>query len=228
MAKRQVWLCWSSGKDSAWALPVLRERPEIEVSALLVTVNATYQRVAMHAVRVALLEKQAAAVGLPLKIVLIPNPCSNAEYETVMAESMKEARNAGVDAVAFGDLFLEDVRAYRQERLAGTGIQPLFPLWGIPTDRLCHEMLEAGLRAMVTCVDPRRLSGDFAGREYDAAFLADLPKSVDPCGEHGEFHSFAFDGPMFTHPLKVAVGETVEREGFVFADLCDATDPKMA
>jgi len=213
-------LAWSSGKDSAWTLHVLRsEHPDIEVVGLLTTVNQTFDRVAMHAVRTDLLAAQAAAVGLPLLTVAIPYPCSNAEYEAAMAAAMDRARGDGITAVAFGDLFLEDVRRYREDRLRGSGLTPLFPIWGIPTDALAQRMIGAGLRARLTCVDPKQLPATFAGRDFDAALLADLPAGVDPCGERGEFHSFAYDGPMFERPVPIRGGEVVERDGFVFADL---------
>jgi len=175
--------------------------------------------VAMHAVRTDLLAAQAAAVGLPLLTVAIPYPCSNAEYEAAMAAAMDRARGDGITAVAFGDLFLEDVRRYRDDRLRGSGLTPLFPIWGIPTDALAQRMIGAGLRARLTCVDPKQLPATFAGRDFDAALLADLPAGVDPCGERGEFHSFAYDGPMFERPVPIRGGEVVERDGFVFADL---------
>jgi uncharacterized protein (TIGR00290 family) len=215
-------LAWSSGKDSAWALNVLRQRAEVEVVGLLTTVNRTFDRVAMHAVRTELLAAQAAAVGLPLTTVEIPYPCSNAEYEAAMGAAVESARESGIAAIAFGDLFLEDVRAYREDRLRGSGLTPLFPIWGIPTDALARDMVAAGLRARLTCVDPAKLPARFAGRDFDAALLADLaglPSPVDPCGERGEFHSFAYDGPMFARPLAIRAGEVVARDGFVFADL---------
>jgi uncharacterized protein (TIGR00290 family) len=212
-------LAWSSGKDSAWALHVLRQRGEVEVVGLLTTINAAADRVAMHAVRSELLRAQAEAAGLPLWPVPIPSPCSNEEYEAAMAAAVGRARDAGVSAMAFGDLFLEDVRRYRENNLAGSGIEPLFPIWGTPTDTLSVRMLAGGLRARLTCVDPRQLDARFAGREYDAALLAELPPSVDPCGENGEFHTFAYDGPMFARPVALHAGEVVTRDGFVFADL---------
>jgi len=212
-------LAWSSGKDSAWALHTLRQTPGVEVVGLLTTVNAAADRVAMHAVRRALLEAQARAAGLPLQVVPLPWPCSNAEYEQAMTAALAEALARGVEAVAFGDLFLEDVRRYREERLVGTGLVPLFPLWGRPTAALAREMLAAGLEARLTCVDPRALDASFCGRAFDANLLADLPASVDPCGEQGEFHTFAWTGPMFHEPVRVSVGETVTRDGFVFTDL---------
>lgn len=214
-----VLLAWSSGKDSAFALHVLRQSEDVEVVGLLTTVNEASDRVAMHAVRRTLLLAQAAAVGLPVTVARIPAPCPNEVYEQVMGEALASARARGVTAVAFGDLFLEDVRRYREERMAGSGLRPLFPLWGRPTRALAEEMIASGQRAVLTCVDPRVLPAAFAGRAFEAALLDDLPRSVDPCGERGEFHSFAWDGPAFTHPVPVQVGEVVERDGFVFADL---------
>jgi diphthamide synthase (EF-2-diphthine--ammonia ligase) len=195
------------------------------VGALLTTVNQKRARVAMHAVRVELLEAQAAAVGLPLWIVPIPEPCSNAEYETAMEAACRRAVAEGFTGVAFGDLFLEDVRRYREQRLAGSGLEPIFPLWGRATAELAREMIAAGLQATIACVDPKQAPAALAGRAFDAALLADLPPSVDPCGERGEFHTFAHAGPMFSRPLAVAVGERVEREGFVFADLLPVRGP---
>jgi diphthamide synthase (EF-2-diphthine--ammonia ligase) len=186
------------------------------------TVNEVYDRVAMHAVRRALLEAQAAAAGLPLWIVPIPSPCTNDDYEAAMRTLIARAVAAGVEVMGFGDLFLEDIRAYREKSLMGTGLRPVFPLWGRPTDLLAREMIHDGLRARITCVDPRQLPQSFAGREFDLGFLADLPASVDPCGEKGEFHSFAWAGPMFRHPVAVAPGEVVLRDGFAFADLLPA------
>jgi len=210
---------WSSGKDSAWLVHVLRARGGVAPAALLTTVNEAAQRVAMHAVRVDLLQAQADAVGVPLWQVPIPSPCSNEEYERAMERAVGRAVADGFTHVAFGDLFLEDVRRYREERLAGSGLTPLFPLFGIDTTTLAQEMVKGGLRARLTCIDPRALDRRFAGREFDAALLAELPDSVDPCGERGEFHTFAYDGPMFAHPVPVVSGEIVERDGFVFADL---------
>jgi uncharacterized protein (TIGR00290 family) len=217
--KPRALLAWSSGKDSAWALHVLRQRGEVEVVGLLTTMNAAFERVAMHAVRARLLRVQAEAAGLPLVEVPLPWPCSNAEYEAAMSAALADARREGITAMAFGDLFLEDVRRYREERMAGTGLAPLFPLWGEPTDALARTMIAGGLRARLTCVDPRQLAPAFAGREYDAALLAELPPTVDPCGERGEFHTFAYAGPMFSRPVAVRAGEVVERDGFTYADL---------
>ncbi len=217
--KPKALLAWSSGKDSAWALHVLRERGEVEVVGLLTTINRTFDRVAMHAVRTELLRAQAAAADLPLWPVPIPWPCSNAEYEAAMAAAMMRALSDGIDRVAFGDLFLEDVRRYREERLGAVGVTPMFPIWGTPTDALARRMIDGGLRARLTCVDPKALDARFAGREFDAALLAELPAAVDPCGERGEFHTFAHDGPMFRRPVPFRAGSVVTRDGFVFADL---------
>ncbi len=218
-SKPQALLCWSSGKDSAWTLHLLRQRREVDVVGLLTTINDAHARVAMHAVRVALLEVQAEAVGLPLWKVPIPSPCSNQEYESAMGEAMRKALGQEITVIAFGDLFLEDVRRYRERQLAGTGLTPIFPIWGLPTDALARDMVAAGLRARLTCVDPKQLPASFAGREFDACLLSDLPEGVDPCGERGEFHTFAYDGPMFRRSVPVHSGEIVERDGFVFADL---------
>ena len=213
-------LSWSSGKDAAWALHVLRQTGEVEVVGLLTTLNAEFDRVAMHAVRRTLLEAQADSLGLPLLPVMLPWPCSNEDYEAAMATALRQAKETwGVTHIAFGDLYLEDVRAYRERQLIGTGLTPLFPLWGLPTRPLAEAMIGARLQARLTCVDPRRVSPDFAGRAFDQFLLGDLPPDVDPCGEGGEFHTFAHDGPMFAHPISVTPGEVVTRDGFVFADL---------
>jgi uncharacterized protein (TIGR00290 family) len=216
---KRILLAWSSGKDSAWALHVLRQSGEYKVVGLLTTFNEAFDRVAMHAVRRELVEAQAAAVGVPLWPVDIPWPCSNEEYERKMAAACERAVAEGVEGIAFGDLFLEDVRAYRERNLAPTGLTPLFPLWKIPTDKLVRDMIAGGQRAVITCVDPTKLSRDFAGREIDVALVDALPAGVDPCAENGEFHSFAFAGPQFTRPLDIRVGEVVDRDGFVFADV---------
>lgn len=221
----RVILSWSSGKDSAWSLHVLRQDPNIEVVGLLTTCNETADRVAMHAVRRTLLLAQAEAVGLPVRIVNIPSPCTNAEYEARMAEAVAAMKAEGVEAIAFGDLFLEDIRRYREDKLAGTGLAPLFPLWGRPPNQLAQEMLAGGARAIVTCVDPRAVDPALLlGQPWDAALLARLPQSVCPCAENGEFHTFAVDGPAFSHPVAVTVGEQVERGGFHFADLLPASE----
>jgi uncharacterized protein (TIGR00290 family) len=218
---RRVLLSWSSGKDSAWALHLLRQQPDLEVVGLLTTFNEDAGRVAMHAVRQSLVEAQAQVAALPLWPVSLPFPCSNTEYETRMRTAIVRAREEGVTHVAFGDLFLEDVREYRIRMLSGTGIDPLFPLWCSPaeTPGLARRMLRHGLRAVLTCVDPGQLSESFAGRLYDAALLDDLPLTVDPCGERGEFHTFCFAGPMFDREIAVRVGDTLSRDGFCFTDL---------
>lgn len=226
--RSKVLLSWSSGKDSAWALHTLRQRADLEIVGLLTTVNESADRVAMHAVRSQLLRVQAAAAGLPLHAVGIPSPCSNGQYEAAMSIAIMRARAEGVTAIAFGDLFLEDIRRYRVEKLAGTGIEPLFPIWGIPTDRLAREMIAGGLRARLTCVDPKQLAPSFVAREFDSALLADLPPSVDPCGERGEFHTFAYAGPMFSAPIAIESGEVVTRDGFVFADLLPSSSVSPA
>ena len=197
----------------------------MEVVGLLTTINTELGRVAMHATRQNLLEAQAQAVGLPLLMVPIPWPCTNVKYEAAFLVALTKAKSTlEVTHIAFGDLFLEDVRAYREAQLKGTGLTPLFPLWGQPTRELAEKMIAGGLRAILTCVDPRRLPFSFAGRSFDTDLLAALPADVDPCGEGGEFHTFAFDGPMFAHPIVVGAGEIVERDGFVFADVLPASD----
>lgn len=220
--RRRCWLSWSSGKDSMLALAELRDDPSTEVVGLLTTVNEDADRVAMHAVRRTLLEAQAAALGLPLHVVEIPQACRNETYEQRMSAAVEAAIADGITRMAFGDLFLADVRAYREQMLAPTGIEPVFPLWGRDTTKLAREMVDRGVRATLTCVDPRHLDPGFAGREYDDQLLAELPQGVDPCGENGEFHTFVHDGPGFAHPLAVRTGEVVERDGFVFADVLPA------
>jgi uncharacterized protein (TIGR00290 family) len=218
MSKR-VLMSWSSGKDSAWALHTLRQQPDVEVRGLLTTFNQAADRVAMHAVRSELVRAQAAAAQLPLWEIPLPWPCSNEEYEARMAAAVSRACAEGFTHVAFGDLFLEDVRRYREERLAGTGLEPLFPVWGLPTDSLAREMVAGGVRAVLTCVDPRCLPHTFAGRDFDESLLRDLPAGIDPCGERGEFHTFVWDGPMFATGVPIERGVTIERDGFVFNDL---------
>ena len=215
----RAWMSWSSGKDSAYALQTVQEEAAIDVIGLLTTLNADADRVAMHAVRRTLLEAQADRLGLPLHVIELPSPCPNDVYEARMAEAMATAAASGIDHVIFGDLFLGDVRAYREQALAGCGITPLFPLWGRSTGELAGEMIAAGVRAIVTCVDPAQLPPRFAGRHFDAAFLDELPAGVDPCGEHGEFHTFVWAAPPFRAPIDVEVGDVVERDGFVFCDV---------
>jgi uncharacterized protein (TIGR00290 family) len=221
MATR-AWVSWSSGKDSTFALQLASRDPDITITGLLVTVNAEADRVAMHAVRRSLLELQADRLDLPLHIVEIPSPCPNEIYEARMEVAMGTAADQGVDAVVFGDLFLEDIRRYRELALDGSGIRPLFPLWGRPTDVLAREMIDSGVRAVLTCVDPSTLSPSFVGRAFDADLLDDFPPGVDPCGERGEFHTFVWDAPGFTAPIPVETGETVSRDGFVFCDVVPA------
>jgi uncharacterized protein (TIGR00290 family) len=218
----RIAVSWSSGKDSAWMLHLLRQQPGIEVVALVTTFNAEADRVALHAVRRSLVERQADAVGIPLWPVPLPWPCSNAAYEAAMRDLCERAIASGIAAMAFGDLFLTEIREYRERQLAGTGLEPLFPLWNLPTAELASEMIRSGLRARLTCVDPKALPRSFAGREFETSLLADLPATVDPCGENGEFHTFAWAGPMFREPIAVTAGPVVEYDGFVFADLIPA------
>ncbi|RNI24689.1 adenine nucleotide alpha hydrolase [Flexivirga caeni] len=217
----RTWLSWSSGKDSATALRALRADPQIDLVGLLVTVNEAANRIAMHAVRRSLLHAQAERLGLPVHVVQIPQHCSNEAYEERMTLALNDARASGIEAVAFGDLFLADVRAYRETALAGTGLQPLFPLWGRPTDLLAHDLVAGGLRAVLTCVDPAQLDASFVGRPYDEELLADLPAGVDPCGENGEFHTFVWDCADFASPVEIRTGEVVSRDGFVFCDVIE-------
>lgn len=215
----RAWMSWSSGKDSAFALHVVRSEGFCEVGTLLVTVNADADRVAMHAVRRSLLQAQADRLGLALHVVNIPSPCPNDVYEARMAAAICAARSDGVERMVFGDLFLEDVRAYREGHLAETGVTPVFPLWGRRTDVLAREMIDAGVKAVLTCVDSAMLPAEFAGRTFDESLLADLPAGTDPCGERGEFHTFVWDGPGFSSPVEIELGEVVARDGFVFRDL---------
>ncbi len=216
---RKVLLSWSSGKDSAWTLHLLRQQPDIQVAALFTTFNSAADRVAMHAVRRALVEAQAERTGLPLWAIELPWPCSNLEYEERMRAVCQRATTEGITAIAFGDLFLHDIRDYRVRQLQGSGLEPLFPVWQIPTEQLGREMIAAGVKAKITCVDPSRLARSFAGRDYDLRLLEALPSEIDPCGENGEFHTFVCDAPVFSRPIAVRVGEVVERDGFVFADV---------
>jgi uncharacterized protein (TIGR00290 family) len=217
--KQKILLSWSSGKDSAWTLHVLRQRGDVEVVGLLTTINTHFQRVAMHGTRHALLRAQADAARVPLWEVPLPWPCSNDIYEGAMSAACVSAVQQGISAVAFGDLFLEDVRRYREGRLRGTGLEPMFPLWGRDTRQLVLEMLDAGLRARIICADPSKLASDFIGRDLDYHVLSRLPAAVDPCGENGEFHTFAHAGPMFFQPIPIKDGETVTRDGFLYADV---------
>jgi uncharacterized protein (TIGR00290 family) len=217
-------IAWSSGKDSAWALHETRRGGAFDIVGALTTVTETFGRVSMHGVREDLLATQLAAAGLAPVRVPIPYPCPNEVYEARMATALDEARTAGVTHVIFGDLFLEDVRRYREEKLAGTGIVPEFPLWGRPTAALAREMIDAGVEAWLTCVDLKQLAPSFAGRRLDHALLADLPADADPCGEKGEFHTFVAAGPMLSRRIGIRVGETVARDGFGYADLLPTHD----
>jgi uncharacterized protein (TIGR00290 family) len=216
---KRVAVSWSSGKDSAWALHLLKQTRGVEVTALITTFNCAADRVAMHAVRRSLVEEQAGRAGLPLWSVELPWPCSNSVYEDLMSGVCRRAVAEGVGAIAFGDLFLRDIREYRERQLQGSGLEPLFPLWELPTGELAVRMIRSGLKAKVTCIDPKKLDRACAGREFDFSFISELPPTVDPCGENGEFHTFVYDAPMFSGPLHVQAGEIVEREGFIFADV---------
>ena len=217
--KTRTLLSWSSGKDSAWALHILQQSNDIEVIGLFTTINRVHRRVAMHAVSDRMLRAQARAIGLPLQELKIPYPCSDAEYAGVMERFLAEATTQGIKKIAFGDLALEDIRRYREEKMRHTGIEPLFPIWGTPTNVLSKKLIEAGFRMIVTCIDPRSVPRKLIGREYDELFLEELPEGVDPCGENGEFHTFVFDGPIFKEPLQVRPGRIVERDGFTFTDV---------
>jgi len=217
----KVLLAWSSGKDSAWTLHVLRQQG-VHVGAILTTINQSADRVAMHGVRRALLEVQAEAAGVPLWQIPLPWPCTNDDYESRMAEACRRAVAEGFDSVAFGDLFLRDVREYRERQLAGTGLTPIFPVWELPTDRLARDMIAAGVRARITCVDKQAIDAAFAGREFDDRLLADLPPHADPCGEKGEFHTFAYAGPMFRAPLAIQSGRFHDAGRFLYADILPA------
>ncbi len=218
-SRRRAWMSWSSGKDSAMALNAARRDEGIEVVGLLTTMNASADRVAMHAVRRSLVETQADRLGLPLHLIDLPEHCSNEVYEEKMTQAIRAAGDDGVEQFIFGDLFLEDVRRYREIQLDGTDITPLFPLWGTPTDALARSLIDDGVRAVITCVDPNQLSPSFVGRQFDAELLEELPPHVDPCGERGEFHTFVFDAPDFSSSIDVKTGEIVTRDGFVFCDV---------
>lgn len=216
---KRILLSWSGGKDSAWALHLIRQAGEYEVAGLLTTLNAAFCRVAMHGFRESLLDRQAEAVGLPLWKVPLPWPCSNEEYEQRMAVLCERAVSKGIYGIAFGDLFLEDIRTYRIDRLRGTGLVALFPVWGIPTALLARQMMEAGLHARITSLNPTIMDAGFVGRDWTQELLAELPSSVDPCGENGEFHTFVYDGPIFQRPMEVMHTQTMKRDGFIFAEL---------
>ena len=216
---KKVLLSWSSGKDSAWALHLLQQQPDVQVAAMVTTFNSAANRVAMHAVRRALVATQAQRVRIPLWPVELPWPCSNPEYEERMRAACLRASTEGITAVAFGDLFVQDIRDYRVQQLQGTGLEALFPVWQIPTVQLGRDMIVAGLKAKLTCVDPAKLQKSFAGRDYDLRLLDELPSAIDPCGENGEFHTFVYSAPVFSSPISVQTGEIVERDGFIFADV---------
>jgi uncharacterized protein (TIGR00290 family) len=217
---KRVLLSWSSGKDSAWTLYHLQQDPMVEVVGLLTTFNGEFNRSAIHGVRRQLLRLQSEAAGLPLIEIPLPWPCSNEQYESLMGTALDNARTQlHMDAMAFGDLYLEDIRSYRETKMQGTGLQVMFPLWQIPTDQLARQMIAGGLKAAITCLDPRVMPEHFAGAQFSTQLLEELPKAVDPCGENGEFHTFAWDGPMFSRPIAVVGGKVVKRDGFVYADL---------
>lgn len=221
-ARPKALIAWSSGKDSAWALHEMRRNGDCEIVGALTTVTETFGRVSMHGVRQELLTEQLAAAGLPPVLVRIPFPCPNEVYETRMAAALAEAKASGVTRIAFGDLFLPDVRRYREDKLAGTGIAPLFPLWERPTAALAREMIAAGVETYLTCVDLKQLPKTFAGRRLDEELLNELPSDADPCGENGEFHSFVAAGPMLSRRIAVEVGDTIERDGFAYTDILPA------
>jgi len=222
MQHPKAWIAWSSGKDSAWALHVLQQSGDVEIVGLLTTITETFDRVSMHGVRETLLEAQAEALGLPLHRVSIPTPCSDEVYDAAMRTALEQARADRVTQVVFGDVSLCDVRAYREARLREVDMVARFPLWMRDTASLAQEMIGGGLRAFLTCIDPRKVPREIAGRAYDETLLASLPESIDPCGENGEFHTFVWDGPMFARPIDVRLGDTVERDGFLFSDLLPA------
>ncbi|HUN62947.1 MAG TPA: hypothetical protein VMU53_13195 [Candidatus Sulfotelmatobacter sp.] len=210
---------WSGGKDSAMALQVVQREAKYEVVSLLTTVTEGYERISMHGVRNELLRRQAEAIGLPVEEVRIPPQCPNSVYEARMAETVSGFRENGVQHFAFGDIFLQDLRAYREQKLMQANMTALFPIWKVDTRELAERFMREGFRAIAACIDPRRLDRSFAGRELDASFFRDLPANVDPCGENGEFHTFVFDGPIFRKAIPVRTGEVVERDNFVFCDL---------
>jgi diphthamide synthase (EF-2-diphthine--ammonia ligase) len=217
--KPKILVSWSSGKDSAWMLHVLRQSGAWDIVGLVTTVNTAFGRVSMHGVREELLEQQADAAGLPLWKVPIPYPCPNESYESAMRDLIHRATEHGGTHFAFGDLFLKDVREYREKQLAATGISPVFPLWGLDTRRLAQQMIADGLRAVLTCVDPRQIPAAFIAREFGSALLNELPPTADPCGENGEYHTFCYAGPMFNRPILVRTGQVVERDSFIYVDI---------
>ncbi len=219
MKKKKTLLSWSSGKDAAWALYLLQQDAGTELAGLFTVVNETHSRVAMHATREELLKQQANAVGLPLDIVYIPNPCSNQLYNDIMGAFVEDCLERDIGCMAFGDLFLSDIRRYREEQLQGAGIEPVFPLWGMPTSQLAEHMLSQGVEAYISCVDPKQVPTELSGKKWSKELIDRLPEGADPCGENGEFHTVVVRGPMFRYGIDVRIGETVEREGFVFTDI---------
>lgn len=224
MGKKKTLLSWSSGKDSAWAVHVLRQDPGVELLGLFTSMNRKHNRVSMHGTRADMVERQAEALGLPLQTIQLPDPCTTEQYEAVMRQFIEDCVVRGIECMAFGDLFLEDIRQYRQNQLAGTGIEPIFPLWGIPTPELAATMLSAGVEAFVSCVDLKKLPAHFAGRKWSREMLAELPPDCDPCGENGETHTIVVNGPMFSQAVPVTVGDIVERNGFVYADIIPTSE----
>jgi uncharacterized protein (TIGR00290 family) len=219
MKKKKTLLSWSSGKDSAWALHLLRHDPKIELLGIFTVINEKYNRVSMHATRAEMLERQAGAAGLPLRTINLPDPCSFEQCNAIMQQFVTESAANGIECMAFGDLFLEDIRKYREDQLKGTGIEAVFPLWAIPTRELAEQMLSAGLDAYVSSVDLSKLPSRFAGRRWSGELLAEFPPDCDPCGENGEIHTVTVGGPMFSNAVPVTVGETVEKNGFAYADI---------
>ena len=217
--KRKTLMSWSSGKDSAWALQQLLNNPEYEVVGLFSTINKNVDRVAMHGVRVELLKAQANSIGLPVEIINLPDPCSNDDYENIMNAFIDKAKADNIECMAFGDLYLKEIRKYREDQLRDTGIEPIFPIWGIPTHELSNILLENGIKTVISCVDSEQIPEDFAGKNYDHDFLESLPATADPCGENGEFHSFVYNGPMFKEAIEISVGEKYIKGQFVFVDL---------
>jgi uncharacterized protein (TIGR00290 family) len=217
--KKKTLLSWSSGKDSAWALYLLQQNPRIEVLGLFTVMNQKYNRVSMHATRLEMLKLQANAVGLPLQTINLPDPCTNEQYDAAMRHFVMESASNRIECMAFGDLFLEDIRRYRERQLNGIGIEPIFPLWEIPTSELADQMLSAGIEAYVSSVDLKRLPSHFAGRKWSRGLLKEFPQDCDPCGENGEIHTVVVGGPMFTKSIPIKIGEIVERNGFAYADI---------
>jgi uncharacterized protein (TIGR00290 family) len=225
--RKKTLLSWSSGKDSAWSLWQLRQNPQIEVVGLFTTLNQQNERVNMHGTLLAVLKRQAAAAQMPLRQIYLPDPCSFEIYNTIMRNFVEDCRREGIACMAFGDLYLEDIRSYREKQLNGTGIEPVFPLWGTPTKQLAAQMLDGGLDARISCIDLRKLPASFAGRRWNKDLLSELPPGCDPCGENGEFHTVTTGGPMFLTPIAVRVGEKVERDGFLYTDIIPATESQQ-